>query len=59
MILELIPVLSLFFLLTSTAGSAMWAARLEHEMRAPPEVQGHASTDDPDAPPPPYVDNPV
>ncbi|KAI1811110.1 hypothetical protein GGS20DRAFT_579337 [Poronia punctata] len=59
MILQLVPVLSFFFLVTSTAGSAMWAARLEHEMHAPPEIQGHASEDDPDAPPPPYVDNPV
>lgn len=33
MILELIPVLSLFFLLTTTAGAAMFAARLEGEIR--------------------------
>ncbi|KAG6026904.1 hypothetical protein E4U41_001131 [Claviceps citrina] len=31
MLLELIPVLSFFFLLTTTAGSAMWAARIEDE----------------------------
>lgn len=37
MILELIPVLSLFFLLTSTAGSALWVARLESERRGPLE----------------------
>ncbi|KAI1365134.1 hypothetical protein F5Y08DRAFT_191532 [Xylaria arbuscula] len=60
MILGLIPVLSFFFLLTSTAGSALWAARLEHEMRGPQEgsgeeVPGH----EPDEPPPPYVDNPL
>lgn len=29
MVLELIPILSFLFLLTTTAGSAMWAARLE------------------------------
>lgn len=33
MILELIPVLSLFFLLTSAAGSAMWVAKLEERKR--------------------------
>ena len=31
MILELIPVLSLLFLLTTTAGAALWAARIEKE----------------------------
>lgn len=33
MILELVPILSFFFLLTSTAGSAMWAAKLEERAR--------------------------
>jgi len=33
MILELIPVLSFFFLLTSTAGAAMWAAKMEEKSR--------------------------
>ena len=33
LVLELIPVLSLFFLLTTTAGAAMFAARLEDEVR--------------------------
>jgi uncharacterized protein involved in cysteine biosynthesis len=33
MILELIPILSFFFLLTSTAGAAMWAARMEEQAR--------------------------
>ncbi|KAI0104286.1 hypothetical protein GGR51DRAFT_561097 [Nemania sp. FL0031] len=59
MILNLIPVLSFFFLLTSTAGSSLWAAKLEHQMRMPPEAPGEASEQDPDEPPPPYVDNPV
>lgn len=31
MILQLIPVLSMFFLLTSAVGSALWSVRLEHE----------------------------
>lgn len=33
MILELIPVLSFFFLLTSAAGAAMWAADMEERSR--------------------------
>ncbi|KAK0724147.1 hypothetical protein B0H67DRAFT_481147 [Lasiosphaeris hirsuta] len=33
MILELIPILNFFFLLTSTAGSALWAAKLEEKAR--------------------------
>lgn len=34
MILELVPVLSLFFLLTTTTGAALFAARLEEEIRS-------------------------
>lgn len=34
MILELIPVFSLFFLLTSSTGAALWVARIEDERRA-------------------------
>jgi len=33
MILELIPVLSMFFLLTTTAGSAIWVAKMEKARR--------------------------
>ncbi|KAL2144188.1 hypothetical protein VTI28DRAFT_9479 [Corynascus sepedonium] len=33
MVLELIPILSFFFLLTSTAGAAMWAAKMEERAR--------------------------
>lgn len=51
MILELIPVLSFFFLLTTTAGSAMWAAKIEKTKRT--EVESFAGHD---APPPPYSD---
>lgn len=51
MVLELIPVLSLFFLLTTTAGAAMFAARLEEEIR-----RGHFSfEDDPEAAHPPQT----
>ncbi|KAK4140744.1 uncharacterized protein C8A04DRAFT_39655 [Dichotomopilus funicola] len=33
MVLELVPILSFFFLLTSTAGAAMWAAKMEEQSR--------------------------
>ncbi|KAK3367620.1 hypothetical protein B0H63DRAFT_529336 [Podospora didyma] len=33
MILELIPVLNFFFLLTTTAGAAMWVAKMEEQAR--------------------------
>lgn len=69
MLLELVPVLSLFFLLTSTTGAALWTAKLELQAGAPPvpaapaapeaPVLGEAQEHDPDEPPPPYVDNPV
>ncbi|KAI1385213.1 uncharacterized protein F4822DRAFT_337523 [Hypoxylon trugodes] len=65
MILELIPILSFFFLLTSTTGAALWTAKLEQQARgssvsAPPaDVPGESQEHGPDEPPPPYVDNPV
>ncbi|RYP80289.1 hypothetical protein DL770_006288 [Monosporascus sp. CRB-9-2] len=64
MLLELVPILSFLFLLTSTTGAALWAARLEEQKRrqvavsgdaAPASSQGH----EPDGPPPPYEDDPV
>lgn len=33
MILELVPILSFFFLLTSTAGAALWVAKMEERAR--------------------------
>ncbi|KAI1267076.1 hypothetical protein F5Y18DRAFT_381458 [Xylariaceae sp. FL1019] len=61
MILELIPILSFFFLLTSTAGSAIWAAKLEKLARvtpdAPTQPVDHGPEHDHDDPPPPYVDS--
>ncbi|KAI2627551.1 hypothetical protein GGR54DRAFT_628691 [Hypoxylon sp. NC1633] len=66
MILELIPILSLFFLLTSTTGAALWTIKLEEKTRGPPAptspssaVPGGSQEHDTDEPPPPYVDNPV
>lgn len=64
MLLELIPVLSFFFLLTTTAGSAIWVAKMEQDMRAPPiRPEGHEDHDvlaehEEDAPPA-YHDDPV
>ena len=55
MILELIPILSFFFLLTTSTGSALWTARMEHESRQR-EVDG--AGEEPDAPPP-YTDDTV
>lgn len=59
MILELIPVLSLFFLLTTTAGAAQWTAQIEDESKSPAEnEQAHEEDTHPDAPPP-YTDDVV
>ena len=52
MILELIPILSFFFLLTTTAGAAIWTARLE-EGRQQTVPQDPEQPDDP----PPYTDH--
>ncbi|OTA99977.1 hypothetical protein M426DRAFT_246745 [Hypoxylon sp. CI-4A] len=67
MIFQLIPILSFFFLLTSTTGAALWTVKLEVKARGPPlpdRVAGNPTLEaipehDPDEPPPPYVDNPV
>jgi Na+(H+)/acetate symporter ActP len=45
LILQLIPVLSMFFLLTSAAGSALWAAEQEEEAKRASERNGfHAAS---------------
>lgn len=55
--LQLIPVLSMFFLLTTACGSALWAVKLEEQRRieeANPQaviVEGEE--------PPPYTDGPI
>ncbi|RSL77456.1 hypothetical protein CEP51_009061 [Fusarium floridanum] len=57
MILELIPILSLFFLLTTTSGAAMWAARIEDEDRRA-DGNGPVRREDTDSSaPPPYTDD--
>jgi hypothetical protein len=59
LLLQLVPVLSMFFLLTTAVGSALWVIKLEEQKRIVAE--------DPPAPveggdveaPPPYTDNPL
>ncbi|EEU35247.1 uncharacterized protein NECHADRAFT_54512 [Fusarium vanettenii 77-13-4] len=57
MILELIPILSLFFLLTTTSGAAMWAARIEDEHRRPADNGSVTREDTDSSAPPPYTDD--
>ncbi|TDZ35098.1 hypothetical protein C8035_v009998 [Colletotrichum spinosum] len=56
MILELIPVLSFFFLLTTSAGAGLWAARIENEKR---RQAVESLVEESQSPPPPYEDDPV
>ena len=50
LLLQLIPVFSMLLLMTSAAGSALWASDLERE-RQPPEQMAadEPATDDPPA----------
>ncbi|KAF7562128.1 hypothetical protein G7046_g2018 [Stylonectria norvegica] len=61
MILELIPILSLFFLMTTTVGAAMWAAKMEDEdqRRVVEDLVGHDVVADHEIAPPPYSDEVV
>ncbi|KAL2394463.1 hypothetical protein ABEF95_000540 [Exophiala dermatitidis] len=49
--LQLVPVLSMFFLMTTAAGSALWAAKMEKARRVREQVAAPAAE--------PYQDNPV
>ncbi|KOS23360.1 Regulator of rDNA transcription protein 8 [Escovopsis weberi] len=54
MVLELVPILSFFFLLTTSAGAAIWSAKLEMAKRLEAEIAtGY------DGQPPPYSDEVV
>lgn len=58
--LQLIPVLSMFFLLTSAAGSALWVVKLEEQKRLVIEAQvAPRNTVDEEEPPPAYTDDPI
>lgn len=52
LLLQLIPVLSMFFLLTTAAGSALWVANIE-------DVRKHTNTSDGRPIEEPYADEPV
>nr|POE48104.1 hypothetical protein CFP56_01432 [Quercus suber]POE48110.1 hypothetical protein CFP56_01438 [Quercus suber] len=54
MILQLIPVLSMFFLLTSATGSALWSVHIEQEDLPDPAIDDQADEDLPPA----YTDEP-
>ena len=54
LVLQLVPVLSMFFLLTTAAGSALWAVKME-ENRKRLETDNDMNRDDA---PPAYSDNP-
>lgn len=47
LILQLIPVLSMFFLITTAAGSALWAADMEDHKRSQETAVDDAYTDEP------------
>jgi len=53
--LQLVPVISMFFLLTTAAGSALWVVRLEEERRLVQTI----SAEEGDEQPPEYTDAPV
>jgi hypothetical protein len=57
LLLQLIPVLSMFFLLTTAAGSALWAVKLEEQRRI--ENAGPPRADVEDGNPLPYTDDPL
>ncbi|CAG8971529.1 hypothetical protein HYALB_00005425 [Hymenoscyphus albidus] len=55
LLLQLVPVFSMFFLLTSACGSALWVVKLEEQRRLLEEAP--RLTDD--GAPPPYTDDPI
>jgi hypothetical protein len=58
MILELLPPLSMLFLFTTAAGSALWAVKLEEEEQNSQRQIAEADVEE-DEQPPAYEDNPV
>ncbi|EPE24977.1 hypothetical protein GLAREA_11558 [Glarea lozoyensis ATCC 20868] len=57
LLLQLVPVFSMFFLLTSACGSALWVAKLEEQKRLIREAP--VPVVDEEAPPPAYTDDPI
>ena len=56
LLLQLVPVFSMFFLLTSACGSALWVVKLEEQKRLNEEVPRVVVDEEA---PPPYTDNPI
>lgn len=56
MLLQLVPVLSMFFLLTTACGSALWVVRLEQQKRLLQELPVGVVDDEA---PPAYTDDPI
>ncbi|KAF4633794.1 hypothetical protein G7Y89_g4324 [Cudoniella acicularis] len=68
LLLQLVPVFSMFFLLTSACGSALWVVKLEEQKRLIEEApvvddtmaaSVDNTTDYMEEPPPPYTDDPI
>ena len=65
LLLQLVPVLSMFFLLTSAVGSALWVVKLEEQKRlnAADRLVNNAGLpnigDFDEEAPPPYADDPI
>ncbi|PQE26569.1 endo- -beta-xylanase-like protein [Rutstroemia sp. NJR-2017a BBW] len=65
LLLQLVPVLSMFFLLTSAAGSALWVVKLEEQKRLEQadmlvnRANPRANEQGDEEAPPPYTDNPI
>lgn len=61
LMLQLVPILSMFFLLTTAAGSALWVVKLEEQKKLVEEapVPVPTASNDVEAPPPAYTDNPI
>jgi hypothetical protein len=57
LLLQLVPVFSMFFLLTSACGSALWVAKLEEQKQLLREAP--VPVVDEEAPPPAYTDDPI
>ena len=58
--LQLVPVLSMFFLLTTAVGSALWVVKLEEQKGIIAQaVEGLVRAGGDNDPPPVYEDDPV
>ena len=58
LLLQLVPVLSMFFLLTTAAGSALWVVKLEEQKRVVRAAEAAVVGADEETPPA-YTDDPI